>query len=448
MSITLNLAARTSISACLISQKILLYTQIAMKPKIVLIDGAFRGAYYSDIREAFEADWIFERSPEFLNVDSTSIDLAMVSDERAIPYVAHTVCELVRRNVPTLHVVDGILEWRNTWENPTHNLDGANSMPLFNPVLCHKIACIGRSQARILESWGNLGKCEVIGFPRFDKLSREKYHGNKDKEPLKILVMTARTPGFTEDQLRFVKQSLQDLKKWFKNNRNIKGVSVKPVWRLTGGLSEVVEEEEGELDLSGKELAEALEQADAVITTPSTAMLEGMLKGLPVALLDYNNCPHYVPAAWEISASAHMDKILTELIEPPAHKMLYQDTILHDALECVGSATPRMVQLIEKMIDIGRECRKNNKLVSFPATIVANEYMAYHFMEERFDLQKLYPDYDFFDRNDKCRMQAELGHLRRDMARLESYINNMQTSMEYRLAEKMTKCKNFFPFIR
>jgi hypothetical protein len=165
-------------------------------------------------------------------------------------------------------------------------------------------------------------------------------------------------------------------------------------------------------------------------------MLEGMLKGLPVALLDYNNCPHYVPAAWEISASEHIDKILTELIEPPAHKMLYQDTILHDALECVGSATQRMVQLIEKMIDIGRECRKNNKLVSFPATIVANQYMAYHFMEERFDLQKLYPDYDFSDRNDKCRMQAELGHLRRDMA------------WKYRLIEKITKCKKIFPFIR
>ena len=28
-------------------------------------------------------------------------------------------------------------------------------MPLFQPVLSHKVACLGRSQARLLESWGS-----------------------------------------------------------------------------------------------------------------------------------------------------------------------------------------------------------------------------------------------------------------------------------------------------
>jgi hypothetical protein len=40
-----------------------------------------------------------------------------------------------------------------------------------------------------------------------------------------------------------------------------------------------------------------LASVDAVISTPSTAMLEGMLQGLPVAVLDFHNRPHYVPAA-------------------------------------------------------------------------------------------------------------------------------------------------------
>ena len=41
---------------------------------------------------------------------------------------------------------------------------------IFQPVVGHKIACLGRSQARILESWGNVGKCEIVGAPRLDRL--------------------------------------------------------------------------------------------------------------------------------------------------------------------------------------------------------------------------------------------------------------------------------------
>jgi hypothetical protein len=54
--------------------------------------------------------------------------------------------------VPILILSDGILEYRNTWEHP----DLAKGS-LFQPVIGHKLACIGRGQARILEGWGNEG---------------------------------------------------------------------------------------------------------------------------------------------------------------------------------------------------------------------------------------------------------------------------------------------------
>ncbi|MBF0494867.1 MAG: hypothetical protein HQL28_07070 [Candidatus Omnitrophica bacterium] len=194
-----------------------------MRPKILLIDGDFRKEYYTDIHAAFDAEWISVNSPAFLDKDTGFIDLAMVSDERAIPYAAHTVAELKRRNIPTLHVSDGILEWRNVWENPMHKIGVSPAMPLFQPVLCHKIACIGRSQARILESWGNLGKCEVVGFPRFDKLLDRKKNIGTGKvlsgcKSLTFLVMTARTAAFTAEQIEIVKRSLIDLKTWFSKN--------------------------------------------------------------------------------------------------------------------------------------------------------------------------------------------------------------------------------------
>ncbi len=74
----------------------------------------------------------------------------------------------VERGIPTLILADGILEYRNTWEHP--QLPAGS---LFQPVLGHKIACLGRSQARILESWHNGNRCEVTGSPRFDYVRRD-----------------------------------------------------------------------------------------------------------------------------------------------------------------------------------------------------------------------------------------------------------------------------------
>ena len=75
----------------------------------------------------------------------------------------------VKNNIPVLIIADGILEYKNTWERPD-----TTPGSIFQPVLGHKIACIGRAQARVLESWGNLGKCEVVGLPRLDQLVQKK----------------------------------------------------------------------------------------------------------------------------------------------------------------------------------------------------------------------------------------------------------------------------------
>ncbi|HWF19594.1 MAG TPA: class I SAM-dependent methyltransferase, partial [Verrucomicrobiae bacterium] len=92
--------------------------------------------------------------------------------------------EVFGAGIPTLILADGILEYRNTWEHPK-NEPGA----IFQPVLGHKIACLGRSQARILESWGNIGKCEIVGSPRFDGYCELQRRQKRPDEPFRILVM-------------------------------------------------------------------------------------------------------------------------------------------------------------------------------------------------------------------------------------------------------------------
>ena len=67
--------------------------------------------------------------------------------------------------VPVLILVDGVLEYRNSFENP-ELADGV----MFQPLVGHKLACLGASQIRWIESWGNTGKCELVGLPRLDDL--------------------------------------------------------------------------------------------------------------------------------------------------------------------------------------------------------------------------------------------------------------------------------------
>src|SRR5690606_26291803 len=134
----------------------------------VLIDGAFRPHYYHELRSHFEAEWIVPREPHDALALAAVADLMLVSDEY-YSEVSVVVTQLVRDGVPVLHVADGVVEWRNTWENP-RSLTPDAGMPLFQPIVSHKMACLGRSQIRSLESWGNLGRCELVGVPRFDRL--------------------------------------------------------------------------------------------------------------------------------------------------------------------------------------------------------------------------------------------------------------------------------------
>ena len=221
--------------------------------------------------------------------------------------------QLKARNVATLYMIDGILEWRNAWENRPDEIACPYTM---RPVLAHKVACIGHSQARVLDSWGNAGKTEIVGIPRLDSYSNATVTDlarQEASDQFRVLVMTAKTPGFTPEQIETTKQSLIDLKDWQTKNPTIGNRKVEFIWRLTGDLASEIGVKNQLNDLSGGELKDSLNQADAVVTTPSTAILEAMLTELPVAILDYHNCPHYVTAGWDICSRDHIDLAMQQM---------------------------------------------------------------------------------------------------------------------------------------
>jgi hypothetical protein len=378
-------------------------------PRLLVVDGHRKREFYANLVTAIDAEWISVAPPELLAGVAPNTDL-VIADDESWPWVGAALPELRRRGVPALHVIDGILEWRNIWEHPGTQSE-ADGMPRFQPVLADKIACMGRSQARLLESWGNVGKCEVTGSPRFDgfrRTARQRPAG----EPYRVLVTTARTPGFSSGDVARVRESLMDLRRWFNQHRAADGTRVEPVWRVTGELTATMDPD-GSSDGWSRGLTEQLETVEALITTPSTVQIEGMLAGVPVALIDYLNRPHFVPAAWTMTAPGQIAETLPMLLAPDARRMLYQDTILHDAVECRSPATPRVAALIEAMVAAGREARREGRTVRLPDRIVVDDANGHHPREERYDPALLHPSHPVLAQRNLSELQAEVGHLRR-----------------------------------
>lgn len=314
-----------------------------------------------------------------------------------------------RGTVPVLVLADGILEYRNTWEHP--ELPDAS---IFQPLCGHKLACIGRGQVRVIESWGNVGKCEFVGLPRIDALANEDTTPINTDGPFRLLIATANTPSFNDQQRETVVQSLTHIRERLEKNPKVNGRDCEVTWRLTDGLEKAIGLPESEFPAeewdapARKPLLDVIDEVDAVITTPSTLYLESVLKKRPTAILDFHNRPHYVPAAWTINAPIHFNWTLRELADPPGHKMLFQEATLLDQLECEGSATDRLMELMETMIEHGKVAREKNEPIKLPHRIIADPRRGFGKVPETFNLEQLYPNNDVFKEHDVRTLQVEL----------------------------------------
>lgn len=304
---------------------------------------------------------------------------------------------------PILILADGVLEYRNTWDNPKL-ANGA----VYQPVIGHKLACIGRSQARMIEAWGNPGKCEVVGLPRLDSYLNTPPLPTQPNGPFRLLVATATTPAFTDVQRAQVVNSLSDLKQRFDRNPIVNGRSLEITWRLTDNLGDEIGLEHDERSNSSL-LSDAIDLADAVITTPSTLALESALKLRPTATLDYSNTPEYVPTAWRITAPAHINPVLNELAHPPVSKLQFQNITLADQL-APGPAQPRLYALISAMAEAGEKAKANQAKLELPARILEDLDRGFQKVETHFDLHRLYSHDPVYRINDHLSLQAELNH--------------------------------------
>ena len=339
--------------------------------------------------------------------------------------------------VPVLVLADGILEYRNVWQHP-----GLNAGSMFQPLMGHKIACIGRAQARILESWGNVGKCEVVGMPRLDSAvavaNKEKSKTNK----FRLLVATALTPAFDDAQHQTLVRSLRDLQTWLKENPTVEGRAVEATWRLTSGLDQELglPQYDPKIDGDRPPIMDVLIDADAVITTPSTVYLESVIRGLPTAILDYHNTPDYVPPAWKISAENQFGSVIGELADPPLPKMMFQETTLHDNLECKSPAADRLIELIHSMIECGNQAASGDGDLKYPFRIVADHSKGFFHVLETFDIERLFPNVESFQNHDLRALQIELNSARERLDPLPKKLADCEREL-INFKDLLDKCR-------
>ena len=316
---------------------------------------------------------------------------------------------LGQNSVPILILSDGILEYRNTWEHP-NLVDGS----IFQPLFGHKLACIGRGQSRVVESWGNAGRCEVVGLPRLDCVNSSAIAPVQNTGPFRVLIATANTPAFDDQQRKTVVESLKAIQTWLTNNPSINGRPIEVTWRLSDGLDVEIGIAEAALlqDQDAPDdrppIGEVIENVDAVITTPSTMYLESVMRNRPTALLDFHNSPQYVTPAWTINSPGQLGWLVGELESPPAAKMMFQEFVLADQLECRTPAKPRMLRLIDEMVAAGSAARAAGKPLSFPARILEDDQNGFASVPSGFDLASLYSNNEVFQDQEIQRLQVEL----------------------------------------
>jgi len=304
-------------------------------PRIVVLDEPAR---FSELfGQVFEELGV---SPESVNNQSSGEiiesrpDLILLSREWT-PEWRLCAAAARRAGIPVVYVMDGVIEWSYVWNNLSYIRPNGT---MLQPMLASDLCVIGQHPARILAALGLASRIHIVGLPRYDSFDRSR-KVDATRRP-RLVVATARTVGHNVEQQVFVRRALCDLKAWFEANP-----VADVVWRIAADLAE----EMGiQCSVQGS-LADALQDSAGLIAFPSTCVLEGMLKGLPVAQVEYRPVPVYVATAWEIRSPEHIPSVVHELLYPPANKLAYQDGCLADELES-GSAAARLAGVIRNAL--------------------------------------------------------------------------------------------------
>ncbi len=236
----------------------------ARRPRVMVVESGVGTRHFAGVAEQLQrlgVEVVGDTPHGVYPVPDDDLDLVCVADVLAPRNIA-IVRAARARGIRTLLMMDGVVEWRNTFANP---LAGPE---FLRPAPVDFVCCATSDDERHLRAFGN--DATATGLPRLDGLQPV------ERDPRgPVLVATANTPWFSESERTALIAALGDI------GREAERRSIPIRWRLTGGLDRVLGVENHAGSLRG-----AMSGTRAVISTPSTLLLEAELAGLPLGVLD------------------------------------------------------------------------------------------------------------------------------------------------------------------
>ena len=113
---------------------------------------------------------------------------------------------------------------------------------------------------------------------------------------------------------------------------------------------------------------------------------------------------------------------------------MFQNFVLHEQLECSSAATPRLLQLIDAMVEAGRVAKAEGEAIKLPARVLPETRHGFPHIPEEFDLATLYPGHSSFEERDNNMLKLELAavvkrldSLPSELASKENYIKQLHS---------------------
>jgi len=331
---------------------------------------------------------------EFVNPDNFTFNefnsdiILTVSDWRA--NIASILIEAKKRNIPTLMFQDGTLDWIIQYQGDKYG--GSGGPTHFHPILTDKIATIGHQSARLISSWNEASKVEVVGFPIIqsiiDEIDFEKKEKLIIKDKVKVLVTSTRQGWFCEEQKLSFIEALHDLNNYFSANNKYE-----VVWRLSRNLSDIVGVENTLKDKESYELKDIIVDSDIVVSAQSTVVVEAMLQNKPVAIIDYLNSPQFYSTSWFITNKKQISSTIESMLRREANRMSYQDYLLNDILQLEKNSIELSAELIKKIVEFKRQYPTKN----LPENMLGFN-SPFNNIKRKYELNDIYPKIKEFDK--------------------------------------------------
>ena len=277
-----------------------------------------------EIPARFKGVFEFVRKKEYLQAAVlVSQARLVITHSHLSPRANYFILQARAQGITTLLLVDGPLEWSNSYLNPSLR----KTNPLFRgylmePLIHDAILAVSAAQAGYL-AFRNPDRDITFMTYKNKRLSSVK-PAAPSASRWQFLITTAKTPYFDDTE----KDNLIHLLRQLTTALEQGGYSY--VFRIfDNALQEALSPKENLLEGS---FVEVLQQVECVIGTPSSVLLQSMASDKPVGTLIYRDSPLFYQSGWLVGDLCSLDATLASMISREDTRMDFQTYCLEQNL--------------------------------------------------------------------------------------------------------------------